>query len=306
MDAVSLQRIAVSVAQERVLDVVLRRLVAELNAQPHVALARIWLIDKRHQCDACAKVQGGGERTAALHLVAGSGKSLHIERNEDWSKLDGHSRCIQLGNGKVGRIGATGESVFVEDAPHDQRWSMNRDWIRSESIASFVGHPLLCRGEIFGVIVVFSRERLAKADFELLRAFAELAAIAIANARDFEEAEHRSLRLESENAFLRQELDRGHAIGCIVAASPAIARLQQRIERAANGIIQLEIPASPIERAKLTREDLRRLETDNLRKVLADTNWKIYGPRGAAEVLRMKPTTLASRLKSLGIHKPAA
>ncbi|MFQ5483349.1 MAG: helix-turn-helix domain-containing protein [Nitrospinaceae bacterium] len=37
---------------------------------------------------------------------------------------------------------------------------------------------------------------------------------------------------------------------------------------------------------------------------LEKTNWKIYGPRGAAEFLRIKPTTLAYRIKKLGIQKP--
>jgi formate hydrogenlyase transcriptional activator len=39
-------------------------------------------------------------------------------------------------------------------------------------------------------------------------------------------------------------------------------------------------------------------------EALQKTNWKIYGPRGAAEILKIKPTTLAYQLKRLGIQKP--
>jgi transcriptional regulator with GAF, ATPase, and Fis domain len=48
-------------------------------------------------------------------------------------------------------------------------------------------------------------------------------------------------------------------------------------------------------------EELRREERDNLLRALARTNGKIYGSDGAAAVLGLKPTTLASRLRKLNI-----
>jgi transcriptional regulator with GAF, ATPase, and Fis domain len=36
---------------------------------------------------------------------------------------------------------------------------------------------------------------------------------------------------------------------------------------------------------------------------LKQTNGKVFGPRGAAELLGMKPSTLASRISSLGISR---
>ena len=44
-------------------------------------------------------------------------------------------------------------------------------------------------------------------------------------------------------------------------------------------------------------------EKENLIAALEQSNWKIYGPGGAAE-LGMKPTTLTSRLQALGIRRP--
>lgn len=50
-----------------------------------------------------------------------------------------------------------------------------------------------------------------------------------------------------------------------------------------------------------TYEDLKELERSNLIKALRATNYKIYGPTGAAQLLGTKPTTLISRIKSMEI-----
>ena len=50
--------------------------------------------------------------------------------------------------------------------------------------------------------------------------------------------------------------------------------------------------------------ELKQRERDNLLAALQATGWKIYGPGGAAELLQIKPTTLASRVKKMGLKKP--
>ena len=49
---------------------------------------------------------------------------------------------------------------------------------------------------------------------------------------------------------------------------------------------------------------LKKLEETSIRAALERTRGKVYGPGGAAEQLGVKPSTLASRMKSLGIEKP--
>jgi transcriptional regulator with GAF, ATPase, and Fis domain len=51
--------------------------------------------------------------------------------------------------------------------------------------------------------------------------------------------------------------------------------------------------------------EMRRRERDNLRRAVERCSGRIYGPEGAAALLGMKPTTLASRLKRLGLFAPA-
>ena len=54
----------------------------------------------------------------------------------------------------------------------------------------------------------------------------------------------------------------------------------------------------------LTSHELLVLEKENILKALRQTKWKISGKHGAAELLQLKPTTLASKIKALGIERP--
>lgn len=52
----------------------------------------------------------------------------------------------------------------------------------------------------------------------------------------------------------------------------------------------------------LTDAQLRQLEADNLRAALRSCNGRLFGKDGAAQLLGLKPTTLASRLKRMNIR----
>jgi transcriptional regulator with GAF, ATPase, and Fis domain len=98
-----------------------------------------------------------------------------------------------------------------------------------------------------------------------------------------------------------------------------VRELQHVIERAvitaAGARLAIELPAGPAatpgkpttspvpvaDDRVLTDADLRRLEADNIRAALRRTKGRVSGPGGAAELLGIKPTTLASRIKTLGL-----
>ena len=101
-----------------------------------------------------------------------------------------------------------------------------------------------------------------------------------------------------------------------------VRELQHVIERAVittiGGRLNVELPTSakvaPAAKAPAvqpaavqTDEQIRALEAGNIRAALVATCGKISGQGGAAQLLGLKPTTLASRIKSLGIlpAKPA-
>jgi transcriptional regulator with GAF, ATPase, and Fis domain len=98
-----------------------------------------------------------------------------------------------------------------------------------------------------------------------------------------------------------------------------VRELQHVIERAviiADGArLVIELPADPAaalpesrpsplrdhDDRVLTDAEVRRLEADNIRAALRRTAGKVSGPGGAAELLGIKPTTLGSRIKALGL-----
>jgi transcriptional regulator with GAF, ATPase, and Fis domain len=52
-----------------------------------------------------------------------------------------------------------------------------------------------------------------------------------------------------------------------------------------------------------TRMDWKRKEREHIIQALQQSGGKVSGPRGAAELLGMRPTTLASRLKAMNITR---
>src|SRR5262249_39736858 len=72
--------------------------------------------------------------------------------------------------------------ILVEDVAAQNDWIVRPDWAKREGIRSFVGHPLIFRDKLLGVIGVFSRQPLGQQEFTWLGLFANQAALAIANA----------------------------------------------------------------------------------------------------------------------------
>lgn len=56
-------------------------------------------------------------------------------------------------------------------------------------------------------------------------------------------------------------------------------------------------------REVVTRAGLRQIERESIEAALAKTGGRVFGEAGAAVLLGMRPTTLASRMKALGINK---
>jgi chemotaxis protein methyltransferase CheR len=49
---------------------------------------------------------------------------------------------------------------------------------------------------------------------------------------------------------------------------------------------------------------LQEIEVNHITRVLEQTDWRIDGPKGAAKILDINPSTLRSRMRKLGIKKP--
>jgi transcriptional regulator with GAF, ATPase, and Fis domain len=55
----------------------------------------------------------------------------------------------------------------------------------------------------------------------------------------------------------------------------------------------------------LTEKEMREYQKQNLIAALKETSWRVSGPDGAAELLGVKPTTLADRIRAFGIERPS-
>jgi len=53
-----------------------------------------------------------------------------------------------------------------------------------------------------------------------------------------------------------------------------------------------------------TLKSLQEIETSHIVQVLEKTNWRVDGPKGAAMILKVNPSTLRSRMRKLRINKP--
>jgi PAS domain S-box-containing protein len=81
-------------------------------------------------------------------------------------------------------------------------------------------------------------------------------------------------------------------------------RLDLSLPEKAGGMSGVENGRLPGEGQVRTEEQMRALQKQNLVTALRQTNWRVSGKNGAAELLGIKPTTLTDRIKSFGIRKP--
>jgi formate hydrogenlyase transcriptional activator len=89
-----------------------------------------------------------------------------------------------------------------------------------------------------------------------------------------------------------------------------VRELENVIHRAmilsADGVVSLsDIALSAVRVTTSVGTTLEEIERNHIQRMLSTTLWRIEGRRGAAELLGMKPSTLRSRLRKLGIRRGA-
>ncbi len=125
-------------------------------------------------------------------------------------------------------------------------------------------------------------------------------------------------RLGTEATVLRRK----HITQLQAYAWPGNVReLQNTMERAAImsqcGEVSFDLGTPPVATAAIAREaaaagevltelQLRSFERENTLRALTATGWRITGEGGAAELLDLAPSTLASRIKALGLKRAEA
>ncbi|TWT57671.1 Formate hydrogenlyase transcriptional activator [Thalassoglobus neptunius] len=223
-----LKQLLLDMAQARGVQQVLKLVVDRMASQPEVALARIWLLGPGDLCANCHLRHECEDQSVCLHLVASSGSSKIT--GEEWTGLDGVFRRFPFGVRKVGRIAATGQPLEVPDIAEHPEILARPDWAEAEGIRALGGQPLVHKGEVLGVLAIFTRACLGEENLTWMRTIADHAAAAIANARAFEEITRLKEQLELERDYLREELAGIQEFGDIIGQSPSLMNVLQQID----------------------------------------------------------------------------
>jgi signal transduction histidine kinase/ActR/RegA family two-component response regulator len=120
----------------------------------NAAFARIWTFNKAGQM---------------LELQVSAGLYTHLNGP--------HSR-VPLGKFKIGLIAAERKPHLTNNVVGDPRVG-DQEWARRERMVAFAGYPLLVGEELYGVLAMFSREKLSEATLSALELVSHAIALTI-------------------------------------------------------------------------------------------------------------------------------
>ncbi len=167
-----------------------------------------------------------GER-GMLFLIEGDRLNLVVARNVEAETI---SDATEISLSIMNDVIHGGAPIIVSDAQEDAAFR-DRQSVRNFRIRSLICVPLRSRDALIGTVYVDSRMdafhavQFSEIDMEFLEAFANLAAIAIENARLHD-------RLKEENLYLRKEVEERFGFESIVGQSKPMLRLYQEIRGA--------------------------------------------------------------------------
>ncbi|MFQ5693283.1 MAG: GAF domain-containing protein, partial [Nitrospinota bacterium] len=123
----------------------------------------------------------------------------------------------------TGAVSRGGKPIVVGDVQRDDRWD-DPDRARRLGIHGFIGVPLILRGEVGGVLICLSGtpDAFRESDVQLMEALSAHAAVALENARAFEESRRKSAqlaRLNEINRNLNADLELEKVLGIIIETS---------------------------------------------------------------------------------------
>jgi Nif-specific regulatory protein len=147
-------------------------------------------------------------KASSLLLLDQKTKKLYFKVTTGTKKNEVKNFEIKLGQGIAGHVAETGESLLIKDVAKDSRWYRSISDQIGFKTRSILCVPMKVQDKIIGAIEFINKsdgETFQKKDLDLLNVFADLAALAIANARKFQ-------LVERENKGLKQALDLDHQI----------------------------------------------------------------------------------------------
>jgi len=149
-----------------------------------------------------------GAKASSLLLLDEKTNKLYFKVATGTKKEEVKQFEVKMGQGIAGYVAQKDEPLLIKDATKDKRWYRhisNQIGFKTKSIACV---PMHLHNKVIGVIEFMNKvdgSAFQNNDLELLTVFADLAAVAIGNAKKFQS-------VEKENKGLREELAPKHQI----------------------------------------------------------------------------------------------
>ena len=257
-------------------------LISLVCSSTETPLVRVWLNGPGDICSECPMRDECPDRTRCLHLVASAGVTR---------RTDGPFRRFPLGARQVGEVAVT-RQPFIAREGIAEAGIAEAAWLATHRIRSFAALPIELGERCLGVLAVFSRREVAAADRALLEGAARCAAAIVGGMR--------------ERSALVAVRPPGPGASADPTGDPAAHEGAARDAARAPGSRDLAPPTHGAHGPAYARElrTLAAIEREAIERVLVHTGGRVSGPRGAARILGLKPTTLESRMKKLGVRKP--
>lgn len=197
-------------------------------------------------------------------------RCLHLTASAGVTRrIDGPFRRFPLGARKVGEVAIT-RTPYVSRGEIAGAGLAEPAWLLTHRIRSFAALPIVLGERCLGVLALFSRREMTESDLGLLAGAARCAAAIIGGVR-----ERASREIAPPGADFAAIAD--------PTGDPGSHELP---------------PAREL-------RTLAAIERDAIERALERTGGRVSGPRGAAKNLGLKPTTLESRMKKLGVRRPS-
>ena len=120
----------------------------------------------------------------------------------------------------------------------------------------------------------------------------------VAGVEMFGQAGKMQIRSVVQNRPAERDADRAVILAC---GGPLEFDLPVKTSVSAPRLAPSSLEIEP--REFLTESQMQLRHRQNIERALATANWKIKGVGGAAELLGLKPATLLSRIKKLGLQR---
>ncbi len=172
-----------------------------------------------------------GARASGLRLLASDGSLVGVAFAGGMRQAFSSSHALAGGNGSISGLAvAGGAAAWTDNVFTDPRLSLADDVRRGMTAAgdgAVLAVPLRVKGQIIGALSVADREgrQFTAVEVDMLQAFADQAAVAVENARLYEEATRQ--RRESEvvaalAAEINRSLDLDHVLQQVAEATTAL------------------------------------------------------------------------------------